>query len=270
MPSDTKLRSSTNAAKKASQTKELETDLEMILKRLNQLEEDNKRLAAENTEFRKRLNTIENRDWASEKRMTETIKNAVQEQKESYVEMLKKNIQTEPRKVIMKEVSDIQERRLNMVFRGIKENSTTDTEEEKKYDREQVLKVVALAGLDEAEFGRKIISWRRLGKRNHDQGNPNRWRPILVKTASTEMREKAIRSNAKLRTYNQRNGDTEGATRFRIDADLTKTQKENLDLMWEEARRKNKEEAKNGVRYFIIGQENPQMRYRTINEETQN
>ena len=51
-------------------------------------------------------------------------------------------------------------------------------------------------------------------------------------------------------------------SRFRIDPDLTKQQQEKLDEMWNEARKRT--EAKNGVRYFVIGMENPELRSQKV------
>lgn len=234
-------------------------ELTKILRRLDTLEKENK-------ELRKRVSELEEKQSQGDEKITNKMMDVLKKEGDSYVDKLKKNLDIPPGKVItVKQMADMQDRQLNLVFRGIREYDGEDVLERKTHDRDQVLKVATLAGLDSRAFEDAMVFTRRLGKR----GEEHKFRPMLVRLSSSEMRQKALTCNRKLRLVNAENkerGET-SQTRFRIDADLTKEQKDNLDQMWELARAKTNE-SKNGVRYFVLGQENPVLRFQktTLND----
>lgn len=181
------------------------------------------------------------------------VKKFVEEavQKDSYVEKLKQNLTTKPGQVV-KCVADLQDRRFNLVFRGIEESNKTDSEEKKAHDEVQVKKVADKAGLPK-KFAQSILSIRRLGRKEEGKNH----RPILVRLSSQDLREQALRCNKDLREYNKANSEKGSATRYKIDPDLTKEQLDILDKMWKEAKSKSK----NGKRFFVVGKEQPILKY---------
>jgi hypothetical protein len=64
--------------------------------------------------------------------------------------------------------------------------------------------------------------------------------------------------NGRLKEVNRQKG-----TRHRIDSDMTKEQMARLVKMWTEAR----EKSKNGVKFYVVGKENPILRSRELSEE---
>jgi hypothetical protein len=54
-------------------------------------------------------------------------------------------------------------------------------------------------------------------------------------------------------------------TRHRIDPDQTREQITRLDKLWTEAREKTA--SKNGVKFYVIGKENPVLRSREMTKE---
>ena len=140
-----------------------------------------------------------------------------------------------------------------MVFRDIEESDKEGEEEKKKHDAERMCEVAEKAGVDNAIFRESITRVRRLGK--EEEGK--KFRPLLVRLSSSDVREKLLKGNRALKEVNKRE-----ESRFRIDPDLTRKQQEKLDEMWNEARKKT--EAKNGIKFFVIGMENPEMRSQKI------
>ncbi len=230
-------------------------EMARILRRLDVLEKENK-------ELKRRVLEMEKRQAQSEENIGNKMMDTLKKEGELYVDKLKKNLDIAPGKVVtIKQMTDMQDRQFNLIFRGIREHDGDNAQERKTHDWNQVLNMVTLAGLDSQTFKETMVFTRRLGKRD-DQHN---FRPVLVRLSSQEMRQKALMCNRQLRAVNSENQEKgeEHKTRFRIDADLTKEQKDNLDKMWEAARTKTSE-SKNGFRYFVIGQENPVLRSQKI------
>ncbi len=230
-------------------------EMTKILRRLDMLEKENK-------ELRNRIVELEKKHVQCEDKIATKMMDALKKEGDLYVDKLKKNLSGQPGKVItVKQFADMQDRQSNLIFRGIREHDGEDTQDKRTYDKNQVLNVVALAGIDRQAFEDNLVFTRRLG-RKEDQ---HKFRPILVRLSSQDLRQKALTCNKRLRSLNARNQERgeEFRTRYRIDADLTKEQKDNLDKMWEAAREKTSE-AKNGVRYYVVGQENPVMRFQKI------
>ena len=129
-------------------------------------------------------------------------------------------------------------------------------EERKQHDEERLSEVAVVAGVSKEEFRRCLVRVRRLGKR--EEGKT--YRPVLVRLSSQDVRERLLRGNRQLRDANRENN-----TRHRIDPDLTKEQMLKLDEMWNLARKKS--ESKNGLRFFVVGKENPEIRSQRVEEE---
>ena len=52
-------------------------------------------------------------------------------------------------------------------------------------------------------------------------------------------------------------------TRYRVDPDLTKEQRDKLEVMWKEAHQKTRPE----VCFYVVGQENPVLMSRKLKEK---
>ncbi len=248
-------RTTKNSKKASTSGLDCIDEMTRILKRLDALEKENR-------ELKNRMTELEKKQAQSEEKIGSKMLEAIKKEGDSYVDKLKKNLDSPPGKVVtVKQIADMQDRRLNLIFRGIRECDNIDGQERKNHDWNQVLNVVTLAGLNWQDFKNAMLFTRRLGKADEQ----HKFRPLLVRLSSQELRQKALTCNKQLRLVNLQNQEkeAEGKTRYRIDADLTKEQKDNLDKMWEEARTRTTE-AKNGVRYFVIGQENPVMRSQKV------
>ena len=188
--------------------------------------------------------------------MKEAIREEAKREAVSYAAKLKKNLQTEPGKVILKTVANLQERKLNVVFRGVEELRSEAAEDRKEHDLRMICAITGEAGVEEEEMKKCLVMTRRLGKKEEDKVH----RPLLVKLTSQELRERLLKGNKHLRNTNKRNG-----TRYRIDPDLTKDQMARLDNLWETARSKTAE-SKNGLKFYVVGMENPELRSTRVEE----
>jgi FAD/FMN-containing dehydrogenase len=151
-----------------------------------------------------------------------------------------------------KGATDLQERKYNVVFRGIKESCSTDGLERKENDMKEIASMVH--SVDETvDIRGAVVAARRLGKKEEGKD----FCPLLVKVKSQDLREALIRMNGSLKEVNRQKG-----TGHRIDPDMTKEQMARLDKMWTETREK-----KNGVKLYVVGKENPILRSRELSEE---
>lgn len=223
-------------------------------KELGDMGQELKAVKKENQHLQERIVKLEKSEKQARVDMEENVKASVKVhcESESYVDKLKKNLSVAPGQVVQC-VAQMQDRKQNLIFRGIKELAEEDPEKRKVHDGEEVQKVANLAGLPDS-FGRSIITTRRLGKKEEGKD----YRPLLVRLASQDLREEALRSNRKLRECNETSKGTETETRFRIDPDMTKEQMATLNKLWDEARDKSK----NGRRFYVIGKENPVLRWK--------
>jgi predicted RNase H-like nuclease (RuvC/YqgF family) len=97
--------------KKMTQAKflaKLEEDIKSLLGRIESLE-------GEKEDLKKRVDGLE-------ERLEKTLKEEIRKEGDSYAEKLKRNLVTTSGEVIMKAVTDLQERKYNVVFRDIKES----------------------------------------------------------------------------------------------------------------------------------------------------
>lgn len=219
---------------------QLKEVLDNAVARVKQVEEENKKL-------KHRFDTLENGKAVKfaqkdmEKLVEETVK------RESFADMLKKNIKTKPRQVIQ-QMADLQDRRYNLVFCGIEESKEENNDAKKAYDQDQIKNVAKQAGLPKS-FHQAVVACRRLGKKleNHNH------RPLLVRLNSQDLREQALRGNRQLKEFNRENAEQGHVTRFKIDPDLSREQRDVLNKKWEEA----KEKSKNGKTYIVVGKEQP-------------
>ena len=202
-------------------------------------------------QVRKKVQALEQEEKAGQEKLKETVR----KETATFAEKLKANLATQPGKVVtLKEVTDINERRMNVVFRGIQESSG-EAEQKQHQDFEKLCEVAVKAGEDGDLFRKTVIRARRLGKQEEGKN----YRPLLVRLIAPDVRELLLRGNRALKESNKKEN-----TRYRIDPDLTREQQLKLNSMWDEAREKNK--AKNGVKYFVTGMENPELRSRKVEE----
>ncbi len=187
--------------------------------------------------------------------VTKVVQEEVKKESETWAKVTGKNA-TPGQVVTIRDVTDLQDRRSNIIFRGIKESEAEDPKQRKEEDLKNINKVVEAAGMDSESFTEALVHHRRIGQK---QDGVN-YRPILVKVSSQDFRGEVLRGSRhrELKAYNRAND-----TRYRLDPDLTKEQKKHLDEMHEEARRKSK----NGVRFYVIGKERPVLRSREMTPE---
>lgn len=230
--------------------------MENMKKELDSVGEELKVVKKENQQLKERIVKLEKNEKQVRSDLEEKVKASVKVhcESETYVDKLKKNLNVEPGQVVQC-VAQMQDRKQNLIFRGIKELADDNPEKRKEHDQREVEKVANFAGLPDM-FKQSVITTRRLGKKEEGKD----YRPLLVRLASQDLREEALRSNRNLREHNKKNKDSqsETETRYRIDPDMTKEQMAALNKLWDEARDKSK----NGKRYFVIGKENPVLRWR--------
>ena len=242
-----------------------EQDMKNMEKRVAALEKEKKDMEKrmvgvekEKEELGKQLERLQGRVSELEKKQTggggdtekveKMVKETVQRETTSFAEALKKDLKERPGKVaVVEQVAEMQDRRYNVVFRGVEESEEEDSGERKKADIEAVIQIARRVGVEEAVMAEAISTARRLGRKEEGKNK----RPMLIRLKSLELRDKLLARSKNLRTYNEEN-----KTKFRIDPDLTKDQMKNLDNLWEEARRKSK----NGMKFYVAGMENPVLR----------
>ena len=232
--------------------------LKCMLQRLTKLEEELQEEKSLRKELERKVKHLEAKviEEKGQMEMEEKVKETVRKETATFAEKLKANSPMQPGKVILKEVTERQDRGRNVVFRGIRESDKEGEEDRKNHDMEKLSEVAFKAGMDPEVVRKSITRVRRLGKKEEGK----KFRPLLVRLSSSDVRERLLRGNRSLKEVNRKE-----ATRLRIDPDLTKQQQDKLNEMWDEARKKT--DAKNGVRYFVIGMENPEMRCQRVETE---
>lgn len=163
---------------KKKQAKESE-DIKELIERFKGLSARVTVLESENVLLKQELNKLKNDKVGVKADMRKIVQEAVHE--ESYVEKLKKGITTNPGQVVQC-VSELQDRRFNLVFRGIEESSKNEAEERKAHDDTQIKKVADKAGLPK-KFAQSILSARRLGRKEEGKNH----RPLLVRLSSQDL-----------------------------------------------------------------------------------
>ena len=230
--------------------------LKCMLQRLTKLEEELQGERRMRKDLEKRVKQLEAKvkeEERGEREMEQKVKETVRRETATFAEKLKAHSTMQPGKVILKEVTERQDRGRNVVFRGIRESDGEGEEDRRKHDVEKLVEVAGRAGVDIESVKKSIIWVRRLGKREEGKN----YRPLLVRLSSSDVRENLMRSNRALKEINRKED-----SRWRIDPDLTKQQQDKLNEMWNEARKKT--EAKNGIRYYVIGMENPELRSQRV------
>lgn len=237
-------------------------DMKNILDVVAELRCDLEKVREENEGLKCRVEKLEKQLSSSNKKVQEVVKTTLEKEKESYANKLKENLNlTSGARVSTRTVSDLQDRRLNLVFRGIKELNSESIQDRRHHDEGEILKVVRMGGMPESTFKQTMVTVRRLGKKEVGKD----YRPLLVRLTSQDIRERALFLNKQLKEINMENRSQGNTTRYRIDPDLSKEQMDNLEKMWETAKMKTKE-SKNGMRYFVIGKENPVLRAQPVRE----
>ncbi len=158
------------------------------------------------------------------------------------------------------QMSDMQDRGHNIIFRGIPECDSEDGVTRRDHDIRGVMRVMDLSSsfarkkfCEQVRFSRRLGSYEKIKQKLDKDEVPHR--PLLVKLETNEQRDLCFRSwfRQKLKERNELNG-----TRYRVDPDLTKEQRDKLEAMWKEAHQKTMPE----VRFYVVGQENPVLRSR--------
>ncbi len=198
---------------------------------------------------------MEERQNKADMRVDSAMKE-VHKNHETFADKLKKNLGNPGGQVVAREFANLQDRRFNIIIRGVQESQADEGLDRKEHDRREAVKVASEAGMDRHLFEGSVVTVRRLGKSNEEHS----YRPMLVKLSSQDIREQTLLAgrSRKIRDYNAM-----ASTRYRIDPDLSKEQMEDLKRMREEAANKSG----NGVKFYVVGRENPVMRSRQMTEE---
>ncbi len=237
-------------------------ELEAMKKTIAGLQKENKQikeqcrlLKADNNDLKTKVKEMEERQNKADMRVDSAMKE-VHKSHESFADKLKKNLGNPGGQVVAREFANLQDRRFNIIIRGVQESQADEGLDRKEHDRCQAVKVATEAGMDRHLFEGSVVTVRRLGKRNEEHS----YRPMLVKLSSQDIREQTLLAgrSRKIRDYNSM-----ASTRYRIDPDLSKEQMEDLKRMREEAANKSG----NGVKFYVVGRENPVMRSRQMTEE---
>lgn len=145
-----------------------EPEMEGLVERVGKLEEEFALLKNENVELKQRVKELmqaleESRD-TFKRDITATIKDTLSREGDSYVDKLKKNLNLPVGPIItIKDVTEIQDRRLNLVFRGVKELESSDLNAQRTHDQNEVLRIAEIAGLERSQVEKSLLSTRRLG-----------------------------------------------------------------------------------------------------------
>ncbi len=190
-----------------------------------------------------------------EEAVAKVVQKEVQKESETWAKVAGKNANPGP-VFTVQTFTDLQDRRSNVIVRGVQESEAQDAEVRKKNDLKGIEQVATAAGLDPKAFVGTIEAHRRLGKK-HEGVN---YRPILVKFRSQDFREDVLKGSrhTALKAHNGVH-----KTRFRLDPDMSKEQKEKLEKMYEEARQKSK----NDKKFYVVGKERPVMKSRDLTPE---
>ncbi len=232
---------------------EYKKELTCLKRRLTMVEKESKENKAEVEKLKAELSRLKESTGkcaAETAAAVKEVQEEVEKEKETWAQVARKN--AEPGRVVtLREVSQLQDRRFNIIVRGVKESTEKERENRHEHDRRAIVEVAGIAGVDPKGFKEAVVQCRRIGKWEEGKN----FRPLLVKLRSQDFREDVLRGHrhTALKSHNK-----EHATRFRLDPDLSKEQKAELDKLYEEARSKSK----NGVQYYVIGRENPVLRSR--------
>ncbi len=245
--------------KQARDMRNMEETIKKQATELANMKENVKRLELECLENKKKMQAML-REKADQVQVdTETVAKAVREEVEKKSESWAKVARTNanPGKVIsIQDVTDLHDRRYNLIVRGVEEMEEKDFNQRKANDLKGLEDVIKAAGLDWESITKEVEQHRRIGRREEGVC----YRPILVRLRSQDLREKILRgsTHVTLKEFNKAQ-----KTRYRLDPDLSKEQKKRLEELHEEARSKSK----NGKRFYVIGKENPVLRSREMTEE---
>ena len=186
------------------------------------------------------------------KKRDEVVEQNVEKMVNTYAEKLKCGLaEAQPKSTtqeVLREVAVMQvvmqEKKLNVIFRGVDESDSDLAATRKEFDKQVVLNITSAIGVEEDVMEAAMVTTRRIGK--HQEG---RNRPLLVRLNNQELREKLCRKHRELKELNVKNK----GTMYKIDPDLTREQLANLDAKWDEARKLSK----NGVTWYVSGKEHP-------------
>lgn len=116
---------------KKTKTSVSEEDMATVLHRLDTLQGCVDQLEKENRELKERVEELEKKQASTEKKVSETVR--MELRSSSYVDTLKKNLNSGPGKVVtVVDVADMQDRKMNIIVRGIKEAESEEAEVRRK------------------------------------------------------------------------------------------------------------------------------------------
>lgn len=245
---------------KKKEEEEPVNELQALKDEVKRMKDAMREMVQEHDQLVSRIEELE-KNQASTKAQIE-IESKATKSNSTYLDKLKKGLTKPAGAVTVTEVTNLNDRRMNLVLKGIEEPEISDFEDRKEEERRRILDVIETVKIDKKEFEDSIKIFHRLGKREGKDGKMTKFRPILVKLNSTAIRERTLANAKLLRSFNEEN-----STRLRIDPDLSPAQTANLDNLWMQAREKSVQEAKNGKRYYVIGKEDPQLKYRLLSED---
>lgn len=237
--------------------KEMQEDKKILAKELSQGKELKQEVCELKSKVEKLENELKNKSGG---KILETTKKEIH----SYVEAVKKNLskeKPETKKVSMDlcgEMSEQEHRRLNLVLRGVKESDKEEGDERKKDDMEAAINLfVKMEVATDTQVRYEIKETYRLGR----QEAGKRYRPLLIKLTTMDLKDEFLRSKHTMKDYNKVNN-----TRYRVDPDITKMQRERLSILKKDAEEKTKKE-KNGEKWFVWGsKDNPKLKKMTTVE----
>ena len=203
-------------------TKELRSELKEVKDKVMVLEMQNEALAQKLENLELKIEKANSKVENYEKEVSSTVEKAKEE--------------------VRTEITKRDERGSNIVVFGLEETKEPDT---KKWKEEEQKKVEEL--LERIEVVGKVQVQHRAGKPRAEGENP---RPLIVKVADDETREKVFRNASKL-------SRVVGKERVYINYDLTPQQREEEKRketeLKEEATRKTEAEEGSGKKFIVVG-----------------
>ena len=163
--------------------------LKCMLQRLTKVEEELQEERRLRKELEKQVQQLKEKvreEEKGQKEMEQKVKETVRKETASFADKLKANSTMQPGKVILKEVTERQDRGRNVVFRGVRESNEEEEDDRKTHDLEKLMEVAMKAGVDAELVQNSITRMRRLGRREEGKN----FRPLLVRLTSSDVRER--------------------------------------------------------------------------------
>ena len=144
------------------------------------------------------------------------------------------------------EISEREKRKSNLILFNVSEAQTNIKDERIIYDK-TIFKEICDTICDEPLNINNISDARRLGKKSPD-ATDSKPRPLIIKLKDQSLKIPILRNANKLRSIEDPRLDG-----IRMGHDLTTTERENSKQMYEEAKRRQRDETSPGYRYKVRG-----------------